>query len=124
MSAVDTSRLPENPRLWDFDFRGRRAGDKEAVLLEFLRDVYGPYLPQHKYEIREFIFRTDKKLYQAIKVYGFKNLPENLPMPSRSERLQDRLARAVKNYKAMKPSEKRSVQRVAHMAQSPGKAPR
>lgn len=110
-APVDTSKLPKNPEIWDRDFRGKSSGERDRELVEFLDRVYGPYVLQHRHSLREFISRTDPKLYRAITVYGFNRLPERLHMPSRTERLQELVKLAAEGgYKTMSTKEKRAVQ--------------
>lgn len=87
---------------------------RDAALLEFLDRVYGPYLPRHRYAIREFIAAKNPRLYRAIRAFGFDRLPQ-LEMPSRGELLRELVKRAAEgDYATMTTKEKRAVQWAAH----------
>lgn len=94
--ATDTRNLPTNPpRYWPHRPRGRPTLGEEEVLISFLNEVYGQYLPEFKDELREYIHKKDKKLYRAIQEYESNNdLPKHLEMPTRDQKYFARLIEA------------------------------
>jgi hypothetical protein len=92
------SALPEKPpKLWTPRPRGRPAPGAENVLFAFIRETYGPYFEAgFRNELRPFIFRQDRALYDAIKHYerGGRELPPDIAMPTRPEIVQERFERA------------------------------
>ena len=110
---IDAGLPPKPKRQWTYDFRGklkRGSNKKERVLIAFLEDVYGAYLPKHRDLMRAYIRDRDPALNMALKGYGFANLPEHLQMPSSRERVALRLKQAATGeYGKMSRSEQRSV---------------
>lgn len=119
-AARSAGNLPSRPKLWNQDFRGKPAGERDRALIAHIEHVYGDYLPQHANEMREYLGRKDPKLLAAIKVFGFKNLPENLRMPSIRQKVMERIARAAAGeYPGMNPEEKKSVRTATQRRLSP-----
>ncbi|WP_441232128.1 hypothetical protein AB7828_30800 [Tardiphaga sp. 215_C5_N2_1] len=121
-NASDSSvrKLPAQPKLWNHDFRGKAAGERDRVLIAHIEEVYGDYLPEHANAMREYLKRKDPKLLATLKEFGFKNLPENLRMPSIRQKVAERIARAAAGgYDEMTSEEKKSVRTATQRRLSP-----
>ncbi|MHA6298773.1 hypothetical protein [Devosia sp. CAU 1758] len=116
-------QLPDSPpRYWPKRPKGAAGQGVAESLIEFLRDVYGPYFPHCRTNMRSYLRRNDPSLYQAINDFERRNsLPAELYMPTRPDRVRERLQRAVEGgYDELTPVEKHSVRRkLQRMDQKP-----
>lgn len=106
--------LPDSPpKLWPGRPRGRPVTDGSDPLLTFLREVYGPYLPQCGDQLSSFIRTHDYRLYQAINQFKrTRKLPDDLPISTEPERVRERLRRAAGGaYYEMPEKERASVRK-------------
>mgnify|MGYP001424711270 CR=1 FL=1 len=105
--------LPESPpKLWPGRPAGRPTPESNEMLLGVIREVYGPYMAGHRDSLRDYIYRNDRKLYSAITNYERRaDLPSDIGMTKRSERVLSRLQRAAaqNGFEGMSQSERRSV---------------
>lgn len=109
----DFIELPDAPpRLWPGRPPGRQTAEAGQLLIKFIREVYGPYMRDHRDKLRSYIYNKDRKLYIAIRDYQrTRELPADIAMPNRNDRLLARLHRAAAtNFKGMGKPERRSVQ--------------
>lgn len=88
--------LPDAPpRMWPGRTRGRPFAESGNPLIQFLEEVYGPYLPAQKDHLRNYIRKHDPKLYDAIHSYEKKApLPTHLQMTTVNDRHLARLEMA------------------------------
>ena len=104
--------LPETPpAMWPGRPAGRPKAADRGILLDFIEATYGRYLPAHKDDLRDYIFKNDNKLYRAIERFEERDkLPPDLAMTTRPERVltlvQNAAARGTKH---LSKSERRSV---------------
>ena len=79
------------PPLWRARQRGRPDPESNKVLIDFLINAYGDYLPDRNNEVRPFICKHDQPLYRAIESFEANwLLPQQLRMPSRNELYAER----------------------------------
>lgn len=99
------------PALWPGRKAGRPPANEGDLVVEFLRDTYGPYLPAHKDVLRDFIYEHDRTLYRAIQRYEeTKTLPADVAITTRTVRVAERLRRAAEaGLNTLTQKERRSV---------------
>lgn len=88
--------LPESPpRLWPGRQRGRPSAESYNLLISFLEETYGAFLPANKNVLREYIGKHDPRLLQAVRNYERRSaLPGHLEMPSVHDKFAARMAMA------------------------------
>lgn len=114
---VGPQSLPEAPpRLWKPGAVGRpnSGEDSDIRLIDFLRDVYGPYFLGFRGKLRAYIFKNDKPLYRKIYQYEAKGkaLPDDIHMPSEREKADlRRVSQAQEAVKRLAQSSRRTRRR-------------
>lgn len=80
--------LPENPsRLWQPRKPGRPPASENGRLTSFIKEVYGPFMAEHRDELRSYIYNHDRPLYDAIITYERREpLPADIAIPDRNDR--------------------------------------
>jgi hypothetical protein len=109
--------LPDKaPALWPGRPRGRPkvVGGPDPLII-FIRKTYGPYMTAHRDKLRVFIYRNDRKLYQAINNYEKDaDLPRDIRMPSAPELvIRDFKKATAKGLEALEKTRRRAVVRKA-----------
>ena len=88
-SKSNSTSIPPMPSEPPAKWPGRPRGGQAKgglTLEEFIRATYGYLMNAHRDELREFIFRNDRKLYDAIVNYErTRKLPDDISMPSRRD---------------------------------------
>jgi hypothetical protein len=92
---------PQPPRLWQKRSRGGpNKGEGPELLFAFLREVYGPYFPNCRNQLRKYLYQHDRVLWDAINDYehrkGGRKLPPDIEMPTERELLKRLVQRAAK----------------------------
>lgn len=95
-AGITPLSLPESPpKLWPGRQRGRPNAEADNLLISFLEETYGAFLPANKDVLREYIGKHDPRLLQAVRNYERRSvLPSHLEMPSVHDRFAARMATA------------------------------
>lgn len=115
-AVVELPDVP--PKLWPGRPKGRQTAQSAQLLITFIREVYGPFMRDHRDKLRSYIYHKDRKLYIAIRDYQrTRELPADIAMPNRDDRLLARLHRAAATgFKGMGKMDRRSVQNALNKA--------
>jgi hypothetical protein len=116
--------LPDKPRrLWSPRPRGRptHASESDAELLNFIREVYGDLIPDHRLNLYSYIRERNPELATAIANLKRRDvaMPDDIFIPNQAERQAILLSiGAGKAMHALKPVQRKSVRSIIDTLQS------
>ena len=111
-----TTALPKKPsKLFTARHSGKKSPAQQAAadleVVNFIKEVYGPYLVEHRAKLLAYIREHDPALTNAIAVLKRNNrLPPAVYIPSRTEALEELVQKAAKEgLKSLSKPERRSI---------------